>query len=172
MIDYAMSHKDELEKLLARFECTEEAVYFSPYSYIGQTKVEGDTWHKLQLVAIHNGAIQGYCGLGINRATLSIDSIGACKFCQGRELEFAADLSRIFEFLRQHFRHIRWSVVAGCPTQPIYERITSQFDGRIAGRFTQDCKLRDGRLCDLIWHEVPGTATPDASTMIPREWMQ
>lgn len=172
MLDYALAHKDELQKLLANFDCTNDAMYFSPWSYVGSTKIEEDTWGKLQLVAIHNGDIKGYCSLGIARGTLSVDSVAVCKFCDGHEEEFAADMARIFGFLREHFRHIRWSVVAGAPTQAFYERLVANFGGRIVGRFTQDCKLRDGRLCDMIWHEVPGTLEPDGSTMIPDEWRQ
>lgn len=170
MIDYALAHKDELSKLLARFNCSPDAIYSQPYIFIDTTEIVENTWHKLQLVAIHAGQIKGFMSASIARETLCIEQVAVCKFCDGHELELAADIARIFKFLQQHFRWLRWSVISGAPTEPVYARICREFGGAIVGRYSESARLRDGRLADTIYFQVRGTERPDGVTMIPEEF--
>lgn len=169
-ITYALSRKDETLKALTEFLSKRDAIYFAPWSFLEVTKIEDDTWGQLQLVAIHGGAIKGYLKANIDRGPLNISNLSVCKFRDGHEEEFAADLARIIEFLRSHFRRIHWSVIAGAPTEPVWRRVCETFGGREVGRFNQNSRLRNGELADSIWFEVDGTDAPDGVTMIPAEW--
>lgn len=160
-----------MSKLLTAFLASPQAMYYQPACYVGfEPKLAEDTWHKLELIAVHGGAVKGFMSASIRRETQSIDQIGVVKFCEGHDLEFAADMSKIFGFLRSHFRWLRWSVAAGAPTEAFYHRLVQDQGGEIAGRFKEDFRLRDGRLVDATWFQVSGCFGPDCSTMLPEDW--
>lgn len=168
MITYAALHKTETEESLKKLQASPKGIFFSPQPYIDfEAKISDDTWSELQLVAIHNGRVQGYLKASINRLCQTVWNICICKFCDGHELEFAADLTKIMHFLQQHFRTIRWSTIVGSPTEAIYEKLALQLGGGCVARFTNYNRLRDGRLADARWFEIPGSADPDGLTVLP-----
>ncbi len=167
MITYALLKKEETQNKLAAFEATAAAKYFAPFPFYQPTTLTDNTWSNLQLIAVHAGEVQGYMSATIDRNTQAIVGVGVVKFCEGHEEQFAADMAAIFEFLRAHFRSVRWSCVEGAPTEAIYRKIAANHGGGVVGTFAAAYRLPTGELARQLWFEVPGDCDPDGLTLLP-----
>lgn len=161
MITHAQLYKSEVEKKLAEFETSLAALYFAPRQFFDPITVSESSWSKIQLVSVHNGKVMGYFSATIDRFTQSIDQIAMVKFCEGHELEMAADIAEIFGWLKRHFRHIRWTTSKGSTTEAFYHRVVKDQGGYVIGVIPEANLLRDGRIVDSVYFTVPGTRTPD-----------
>ena len=169
MIQYALTRKTETEEKLKRFSVSSEAKWFHPSIYLYTLELSKDTWASLELIAVHNGSVQGFMKARIDREVTSITQLALCKFHTGNELQLATDISTVFSFLRTHFRTIRWSCVSGSPLTKMYEKIAADQGGTFIGGFINSVRLMDGSLADEFWFEVPGNTNPDGITYNP-EW--
>lgn len=173
MITYAFLHKEEVQKKLTALVASPAGKFYFPNPCIDEQKIDDSTWAKLQLVAVYDGKVQGFFSAAIDRHTLNVTQIAMAKFTEDHEIEMATVVARCFRFLRVHFRNIQWSGSVGSPTEEIYRRIAIEHGGREIGRFTAANKLRDGRLVDGVWFEVPAqSGEPDGLTELPEEFSQ
>jgi hypothetical protein len=173
MITYAMSRKEEVDKLLLEaYLDRERSKWWAVESYLSPPKVQESSWVYAQLISVHGGSIKGYLSASLDRDAMIVTSLSIVKFCDGHELDFAADLSRILKWLQQHWAAIHWPAVEGSPLVDIYEQLAQLGGGSMTGLSPRRVKLRDGRLVGFHRYYIPGTDNPDGLIHLPAEFDQ
>jgi hypothetical protein len=170
MITYALARKEQVEKLLLEAHLDpERSKYWALASYLTAPKLEETSWHAIELIAVHGGDVKGYLKAGLDRDSQVVSNLSIVKFCDGHELEFAADLSRILKWLQQHWLAIHWTAADESPYVATYEQLARFGGGSRTGFSPTRIKLRDGRLVGLHRYCIPGHGS-DGGIALPPEF--
>ena len=120
--------------------------------------LEQDDSRKLQYVSVGvYGDVLGFFECNLNRDTMTAYNVTAMRFAPGHGTEFAADMYRFVVdllFKQYGINRVVFNVIVGNPAERLYDRICERYGGRVIGTFTQEARLRDGRLYDVKYYEM------------------
>jgi hypothetical protein len=158
MLQPAYLYKDDLFKYKCKLALDERYKYYEFDSSISfNITTDDSSWFKIQLVSVdQNNNLIGYFSAGINRHTYHVDSLGIINFTPKTNLIFAKDLKQFFLdlFNKYNFNKINFMVVIGNPAEQMYDKLVSNYGGRIVGIRKNDTKLWDGKLYDVKLYEI------------------
>jgi hypothetical protein len=158
MLQPAYLYKDELYKYKCKFALDERYKYFDCSSSMSFTiDTDDSSWNKIQLVSIDkdNNPV-GYFQANIDRAAYNVSSLKIANLTPTANFTFAKDLQQFFLdlFNKYNFNKINFVVVIGNPAEAMYDKLVSNYGGRVVGVYKNDQKLWDGQIYDLKAYEI------------------
>lgn len=156
MLDLALKHKDELQKLYINTWYQEKYKYYNYNAYCSVPEFKDSTWEAHDFVSINNkGEIVGYICYSINRQANIVYGLGIINFTDDA-ITFGKDLRQAIKdiFEKFNFHKLSYSVVIGNPIEKQYDKLTLKYGGRIVGIEKQDTKLFDNKYYDVKRYEI------------------
>lgn len=160
MLKPAGIYREQLEPLCVEAWEDERNKFFFYGSYFQMPSSAWDTWGAFSYCSVGpDGKVIGYFGVGVDRVLRTVDSLNAINFRTDAESQmiFARDLIAVFRKLFKEFRYhrVRFACVCGNPVEEKYKRIIDRIGGKFVGTFHYDVMLRDGRIYDTNFYEIP-----------------
>ena len=154
MIQPAIAHKEELQKLWIEHLNSDRSMYTQACSYYEyDLDIKKDEWNYMQLVSIENEKIVGYVHVGINREHDRVSNILFVSFVD-KSVTFSLDCKGVFENLMSRFRKISFTCVVGNPAEKMYNKLVKRYNGRVACVQKDHIRLRDGKYYDYKLYEI------------------
>lgn len=161
MLDLACRHAQRLQERYHGALFQEKYKWFWNYPDVEYyIPIHNNLGDMLQFVSLNGrGDVIGYFGCRINRDTRSAYDLEMMSFAEDSvsdKMEFSHDLYGFLDRLFQQFgvNRMYWSVVVGNPVENLYDRLVTNYGGRIVGTFTKHARLYDGSLCDAKFYEI------------------
>lgn len=155
MLEFAQNYKEALEKKKHETWGKEKYWYYNCCSYFSNIEIDDNTWSNMQFVSVDKeGNILGYLAYSIDREARFVDNLAIINFTDNPA--FGIDVMRMIKniFEKYRYRKIEFFVVVGNPIEPKYDRLVSQYGGRIVGTFKEHFMLPDGELYDYKMYEI------------------
>lgn len=160
-IEPAFLHSGELQKRYAVAIAEQRALFYTSSSWRSfKLAVDDSEWERIQRVSVSGAELHGYLAALVDRDVPAIYEMAAISFVPG-SLSFGRDLAAFVGGLCfGRWERIGWSVVAGNPIEPMYDRMVGRLGGRVVGVtrrsvITGDGVLRDRKLYEVIPADVP-----------------
>jgi hypothetical protein len=155
MLDIALKHKEELQKLHINLWHNDKYKYYNYRCYWDLPTFRESTLDGHDFVSLNSkGEIIGAIGYCILRDTESVCGFGIINFTD--DLSFGKDVFQAIRdiFEKYNFRKLSFLVVIGNPIEKTYDRLVAKYGGRIVGIEKQDTKLCDNKYYDVKRYEI------------------
>lgn len=162
MLEMAYLHKDELERILPKYKCSSEYLYFGTGGYLDLVpKVADSTWSEIYYASLCNGKIVGYLGASVARAPNVVESLSLMAFTKASRT-LMSDVVAFIDILHtQGFHSCSFTAVEGGPGIKLYRhamRSHPELGIREVGTFYgvargPDGKNRDNTAFQIFWPE-------------------
>jgi len=159
MLDFAMSHENDLMRLIRKTWLRPEYKFYYQGSYYEELEIDESTWGSIQMVCSGQyGVVIGYLEATINRDSNKVSNISLVRFNNDKDysIVWAKDVSTFLEnlFKIHKFRKIEFYVIVGNPIEQQYDRFVKKHNGRIIGVSKEAIKLWDGKYYDKKMYEI------------------
>ena len=155
MLDIAIKHKAELQKLYINIWHNEKYKYYNYRSFWEIPEFKESTWDAHDFVSLNSkGEIVGAIGYSINRPTDAVCGLGIINFTD--DPIFGKDVLQAIKdiFEKYNFRKLSFCVVIGNPVEKTYDILASKYGGRIVGIEKQETRLCDNKYYDVKRYEI------------------
>jgi RimJ/RimL family protein N-acetyltransferase len=154
MLDLAMNHKDELQKLFRETYHNPKYKYYNG-SYHEDRDYGSSTWSHHDFASIHDGKVIGFIGYMVDREVRGVYNFGIINFSDKKAV-FGIDVLQIFDdiFYKFNFTRAEWRVNCGNPIERSYDKLAERMGGRIIGISTKCSMLFTGEICDSKSYEI------------------
>lgn len=157
MLEYAISHKDELNKLFVAFLSSNRDKFYTLNNWNNlEIDIKKSTWEQIQMVSVKNNKIIGYYEAYVTRSVDFIDSLAIINF--GKPcVQFSKDLHSFISLLFTKFNMKK--VCFTClvhkqnPNVKLYEKICKTFGGQLIGTRKKHCRVGK-ELIDQYIYEI------------------
>lgn len=156
MIDLAINHVEELQKLYMGIWYDEKYKYWNDCDYHTELTISTSTESINQFVSLNNnGEVIGYIAYNINRALNYTHGFNIINFTDDK-LTFGIDCKKVVVdiFERFKFRKLQFYVFVGNPIERHYDKMVTRVGGRIVGYFKDEIRLTDGQYYDMKYYEI------------------
>jgi hypothetical protein len=158
MLQPAYLYKDILYKYKSKIAFDERYKFYEYDTYVDYDIItDRNSWECIQLVSVdNNDNIIGYFKADINRHVYYVCGLAIINFTPKTNLIFAKDLKQFFLdlFNKYNFNKITFRVVIGNPIEKMYDKLVSNYGGRIVGIYKNNTKLWDGKIYDVKLYEI------------------
>ena len=159
MLEFAIHHKEEVEKLYRLAVTRPNSLFYSMGVYMNfDPQIKPSTWEELQFVSLHKGKVIGYLACDVNRGAHAANHLRMIFLSEGNlhSALFGIDCRKFFRklFFEYNFNKVNWSVIIGNPAEKKYDAICSHLNGCVVGTKKKETRLTDGKLYDLKMYEL------------------
>lgn len=162
MLDLAILHADDLEKLHLRMEAggTNYGKYFwygcQDFTDYKLHLDENNDYNNIQRVSLDRARhVRGYMSAEVQRSDWRLTNIQIVNFTD-EQYEFAKDMMSfmVYLFCFQKFRKLEWPSLVDNPATKMYERFVKRCGGRVLSYHKEHWRLRDNQYHDIKRYEI------------------
>lgn len=140
MIDLAINHKEEINRLWRNCWFEEKYQFFNASNWYEDIVIDENSWNKHQFVSLDkNGNVLGFIDYKIDRNTNNVRGLRIINFSDNK-LIFGLDCGRIIYDIFEKFGYAKltFSVIVGNPIEKTYDKFIKRYGGRIVGTFKNE----------------------------------